>query len=838
MKKSSWLPRFAVLALRRVYAPFPIETPASGRVVRYGLLLLFALPMGGSRVLADQLIEWGSGIHGLANVPEVESGIAQIAAGGRHILALSSNGVIVAWGDNNAGQTDVPPDLVLVKAVAAGDSHSVALLADGSVRAWGENSHGECTVPTDLRAVAITASGSSSGAIRADGSVAIWGPNAAGGVATPAEFEGVTQLAMGELHTLGLRANGDLVISGLAGTAVSPEATNIIAIAAGQVHSMALRADGVVFAWGIDSHGQLQVPPELANVRAIAAGGYRSVALLQDGTVREWGDTGWFDRPLPAGLTNVTQISAGSICTVAVGALRPSITMEPVSITAYSGTLAKLEAGVSGTPPLTLQWQHNGADFPGATNAILEFDAAQSADAGAYRLVVQNALGEASSVEATLTVLDAPPMVTVPAPLVGAAPGAEAVLKVTVEGSLPMSLQWSKDGVELPGATNAALVLSPVPADGAGTYTVAVSNAFGTQTGGPIVLNLLPIVSWTAGGTRLGGFPATLTNAVAVAVRDWDIPTGVALTAEGHVVGWGNPRVTRVPPQLTNAVAISAGSGFAMALQPNGRVLAWGSNPSRQTNVPPELAEVVAIAAGASHGLALKRDGTVVGWGENTFNQAVAPAGLRDVVAVTAGYSHNVALRKDGTVVAWGNNIFGQTNVPPGLDEVVGISAGGDHTLALRRDGSVVSWGFNREGQTNVPPGLDAVIGVAASDTYSVAQRHDGSLVLWGTTPITNVPPKVEGLQAMSAGRTILCGILGNETPAPFAEPLEPVYDDGVFVASFDGKRGFAYRLEFCEAFRAGAWTLGSPLSGDNNRARLFDAASVPARFYVIRRLW
>lgn len=99
-----------------------------------------------------------------------------------------------------------------------------------------------------------------------------------------------------------------------------------------------------------------------------------------------------------------------------------------------------------------------------------------------------------------------------------------------------------------------------------------------------------------------------------------------------------------------------------------------------------------------------------------------------------------------------------------------------------------------------MPPGLEGVIGLAASDTYS--------------------------------------GILGNETPAPFAPALEPVYDKGVFAASFDGKRGFAYRLEFCETLGTGAWTLGSPLPGDGNRARLFDSATAPARFYVIRRLW
>ncbi|MHC1766969.1 MAG: RCC1 domain-containing protein [Verrucomicrobiia bacterium] len=111
MKKSRWLPRLAVLAPRRIHARLTHSIPASRRSVRCGLLLLlFCLTFGGWPGFAQELIVWGSGNHGLADVPEVEGGIAQIAAGGRHILALSSNGVIVAWGDNNAGQTDVPPE--------------------------------------------------------------------------------------------------------------------------------------------------------------------------------------------------------------------------------------------------------------------------------------------------------------------------------------------------------------------------------------------------------------------------------------------------------------------------------------------------------------------------------------------------------------------------------------------------------------------------------------------------------------------------------------------------------------------------------------------------------
>jgi hypothetical protein len=59
-----------------------------------------------------------------------------------------------------------------------------------------------------------------------------------------------------------------------------------------------------------------------------------------------------------------------------------------------------------------------------------------------------------------------------------------------------------------------------------------------------------------------------------------------------------------------------------------------------------------------------------------------------------------------------------------------------------------------------------------------------------------------------------------------------------MFAASFEGKRGSAYRLESCESLSSGIWTLGSPLPGDDKPARLFDSATAPARFYLIRRLW
>jgi alpha-tubulin suppressor-like RCC1 family protein len=82
--------------------------------------------------------------------------VRAISAGSGHALALLKNGTVMGWGANNQGQlgqgtTTVAPsptpapvvDLAGVAAVAAGFDHSLALLKDGTVRSWGNNADGE-----------------------------------------------------------------------------------------------------------------------------------------------------------------------------------------------------------------------------------------------------------------------------------------------------------------------------------------------------------------------------------------------------------------------------------------------------------------------------------------------------------------------------------------------------------------------------------------------------------------------------------------------------------------------------------------------------------------------
>jgi hypothetical protein len=77
-------------------------------------------------------------------------------------------------------------------------------------------------------------------------------------------------------------------------------------------------------------------------------------------------------------------------------------------------------------------------------------------------------------------------------------------------------------------------------------------------------------------------------------------------------------------------VAWAGAFGFSSALAQTdepvlGRVVAWGSNSLGLTNVPADLTNVIAIAAGSVHSIALKSDGTVRAWGSGNKGETNMP---------------------------------------------------------------------------------------------------------------------------------------------------------------------------------------------------------------------
>jgi len=152
---------------------------------------------------------WGDNQAGQTSVPAGLARATAIAAGGKHSLALLTNGTVVAWGENvdalgnYVGQSTVPPGLNNAVTIAAGAYHSLAALSNGTVRAWGDNSGGQSEVPAGLgNVVALSGGGAHTLALSADGTVAAWGINYNGQLALPPGLSNIIAVAAGDSHSL------------------------------------------------------------------------------------------------------------------------------------------------------------------------------------------------------------------------------------------------------------------------------------------------------------------------------------------------------------------------------------------------------------------------------------------------------------------------------------------------------------------------------------------------------------------------------------------------------------------------------------------------------------
>ncbi|MGD0251350.1 MAG: S8 family serine peptidase [Verrucomicrobiota bacterium] len=287
-------------------------------------------------------------------------------------------------------------------------------------------------------------------------------------------------------------------------------------------------------------------------------------------------------------------------------------------------------------------------------------------------------------------------------------------------------------------------------------FRLVVSNALAVTHGFDQILDEANVVVWGANYAGQAKVPPGLSNVVAIAGA---YDHSLALVTNETAVSWGDNLYgeATVPSGLSNLVAVAGGESYSLALQNNGTVAAWGSDiypGAGETNVPSSLSNVVMIASGQYSSLALQTNGSVMAWGANLFNPTNLPAGLSNVVAIAGGTLHNLAIKNDGTVVAWGDNGAGQTNVPANLTNVVAIAAGSFHSLALKGDGTVVAWGFDSAGQTDVPTNLANVVAIAAGGFHSMALKNDGAVVAWGDDSAgqTSVPVGLSNVVAIASG--------------------------------------------------------------------------------------
>ncbi|MBW7895669.1 MAG: immunoglobulin domain-containing protein, partial [Opitutaceae bacterium] len=709
---------------------------------------------------ATRVRGWGISTNGRITPPAGLFDAVAIASGTDHTLALRRNGTVVAWGLPYTGQTVVPVGLNNVVAIAAGHTHSLALKSDGTVVAWGDDYNGQTTVPAGLNGVvAIAAGNGHSLALRKDGTVIGWGSNSHDQTAVPAGLTDVVAIAAGRFISFALKADGTIVGWGdtyYGGLDLPDDLGGVVAIRSSNLHALALSSEGSVVAWGGD-YEPTQIPEDLAGVIDLATGTSHALAVKSDGTLIGWGNNSYGQSSVPADVRDVLALAVGSgfshVLCDGTGDTAPQIFTQPVSQTAAFGQTVTFAVPVSGTTPLAYQWRKDGVDIPDATGATLTLADLELSAAGVYEVTVTNYLGQVTSDLATLTVLPLPEITLLSPTRHILSPGANVTLNVSATGNTTVSYQWFHQSQPIIGATAPTLELANLSLQDGGYYFVRVTDAYGTQSSAPFFVTVVPaktqVRAWGNGSYGTTWVPPDLTDVIALSAGS---AHAIALQRDGSVVGWGRNRYGESDPVAAGdppIVSLCAGTAHSFAIHANGTITGWGNSSGKHlAGIPAGLDHVVQVASGISHALALRTNGRVVGWGN------IAPAQFDDVVQIAAGGNFALVLRTNGTVAIWGNNLDSELEVPAGLNDVKAIAAGISFALALKQDGTVVAWGGSYYGLNDIPAGLTDVVSIAAGLRHAVAVKADGTVVAWGNEygGATEVPSDLTDVIYASAG--------------------------------------------------------------------------------------
>jgi alpha-tubulin suppressor-like RCC1 family protein len=467
------------------------------------------------------------------------------------------------------------------------------------------------------------------------------------------------------------------------------------AISAGNYHTLALKYDRSVWAAGTNSSGQLgdgttNNRPSLVSVTnligaiAISGGGSNSLALMTNGIVRAWGANGY-------------------------GQLGDGTTIQRTTNVVVTNLTSVIAIAAGGAHGLALS---NGMVRAWGTNCYGQ-------------------LGDGTMLRRLTNVL-----VT----------NLTSVVAISAGGA--HSLALLTNGTVRAWGTNACGQL------GDGTTTLRTTNV--------VVTNLTSVMAIAAGGTHS---LALLSNGT---VRAWGA-NGYGQLGDGTTI----QRTTNVVvTNLTSVMAIAAGGAHSLALLSNGTVRAWGTNnfgqlgdgttnKSRLTNVLViNLSNVVAIAAGSMHSVALKSDGTVWVWGLTNYG---LPGGFTNTPVLVQPTNHLIYWAAP-TIVTQPQS---QTNVV-GQSATFSVVAAGTQPLSYQ-------WYSNKLGVASATSASLTLNNVStnASGSFSVVITNFlGSVTSTVATLTVNLPSTVTIISqptnlTVAAGSTATFSVVAVDTNQP-----------------------------------------------------------------------
>ncbi|HTL56335.1 MAG TPA: immunoglobulin domain-containing protein, partial [Candidatus Limnocylindrales bacterium] len=247
--------------------------------------------------------------------------------------------------------------------------------------------------------------------------------------------------------------------------------------------------------------------------------------------------------------------SAPAVLTVVVPA---TILTPPADQAATNGETVLFVVIAEGTEPLSYKWYFNETnELAGAIGPTLMLNSVTTEQAGTYRVVITNPYGTATaaarlSVNETAAIISGPASLTV-------TNGATAMFTVTAVGTPPISYQWFFNSTnQLEGATSSTLTLANVTVADMGTYSVVISNPFGSVLSQAASLRVLvapQLVSLTRNQnvvsltfSTVNGLLYSVYYVDEISSTNW-----ILLPKETGLLGTGSP-ITVQDPKATGAL--------------------------------------------------------------------------------------------------------------------------------------------------------------------------------------------------------------------------------------------------------------------------------------------
>ncbi len=575
------------------------------------------------------------------------------------------------------------------------------------------------------------------------GMVVEWGRDN-GKVSVHSEYSDVIDIVAGDAHTLGLRADGSLVVwarpwarhrASRPEPGLPIEAHDIVAIDLRDDAAAALRADGSLLAWDVyqdfsrssarESFTGLEEVIGIAGSEfALTSTGLREnsfrglmvrdvdFAIAVNGRLSLAGDLdgGWLhdriggnrlSREGLAGLVDIVPLGVGQIELFEDGGLasighRGAEELQPPELPDVVAISAKGEHALVLLASGHVQgWGRNGlgaVEVPRLMNQVRGI--AAGPDHGAAIVDARKPV---------ILEMDYVPRLHA---------GFKMVVQVTVAGEGILTYQWEKDGMPIDGAISSRLEIAQTRVSDSGDYTLRVSDGDGDSSSRTIRIEVLPERNTGRDFGQLalsqgqGEDPVSILSQYGntVDVASWSFISvlrtdgSIRLSGEatsGIITGLGEDLV-QVELSALDVFALQA-DGTIRAFNDHGKFQPTWPELGSSIDFPPNLHGVVAMEtnpAGGSFGdpvlMLLRADGAVGLFGDSLTHLAEGRFVDGDFVAISLGEHIALGLRKNGNVAVWGSSTSFEI---PAADVAGGTAiAAGDEVGAVVGADGLIRW--------------------------------------------------------------------------------------------------------------------------------------------------